>query len=69
MCPFPYWLPSAPQGPLRSFPHGFHRDSSQTDAPSVCSWNSPGKNTGAGCHPLLQGILTQGSVRPGSPIL
>ena len=25
------------------------------------SWNSPGKNTGAGCHALLQGIfLTQG---------
>ena len=27
-----------------------------------CSWNSPGKNTGVGCHSLLQGIfLTQGS--------
>ena len=26
------------------------------------SWNSPGKNTGVGCHSLLQGIfLTQGS--------
>ena len=26
-----------------------------------CPWNSPGKNTGAGCHFLLQGIiLTQG---------
>ena len=26
------------------------------------SWNSPGKNTGAGCHALLQGIFpTQGS--------
>ena len=25
------------------------------------SWDSPGKNTGAGCHALLQGIfLTQG---------
>ena len=22
-----------------------------------CSWNSPGKNTGVGCHALLQGIL------------
>ena len=28
----------------------------------LCSWNSPGKNTGVGCHSLLQGIfLTQGS--------
>ena len=27
-----------------------------------CLWNSPGKNTGVGCHPLFQGIfLTQGS--------
>ena len=27
----------------------------------MCPWNSPGKNTGAGCHALLQGIfLTQG---------
>ena len=27
-----------------------------------CSWDSPGKNTGVGCHVLLQGILpTQGS--------
>ena len=28
----------------------------------LCPWNSPGKNTGVGCHALLQGIfLTQGS--------
>ena len=28
----------------------------------LCPWDSPGKNTGAGCHALLQGIfLTQGS--------
>ena len=28
----------------------------------LCPWNSPGKNTGAGCHFLLQGIfLIQGS--------
>ena len=27
-----------------------------------CPWDSPGKNTGVGCHDLLQGIfLTQGS--------
>ena len=29
--------------------------------PTICPWNSPGKNTGVGCHSLLQGIfLTQG---------
>ena len=28
----------------------------------LCSWDSPGKNTGVGCHFLLQGIFpTQGS--------
>ena len=28
----------------------------------LCSWDSPGRNTGVGCHTLLQGIfLTQGS--------
>ena len=28
----------------------------------LCPWNSSGKNTGVGCHTLLQGILlTQGS--------
>ena len=28
----------------------------------LCSWNSPSKNTGVGCHYLLQGIFpTQGS--------
>ena len=29
----------------------------------LCPWNSPGKNTGVGCHFLLQGI------EPGSPVL
>ena len=29
----------------------------------LCPWDSPGKNTGVGCHSLLQGIFpTQGSV-------
>ena len=28
----------------------------------LCPWDSPGKNTGVGCHFLLQGVfLTQGS--------
>ena len=34
---------------------------------SLCPWNSPGQNTGVGCHSLLQGIFpTQGS-NPGFP--
>ena len=37
-------------------PHGLQ------PASLLCPWNCPGKNTGAGCHSLLQGIfLTQGS--------
>ena len=29
--------------------------------PSLCPWDSPGKNAGVGCHPFLQGIVpTQG---------
>ena len=33
----------------------------------LCPWNSPGKNTGADSHPLVQGIFpTQGS-NPGLP--
>ena len=31
----------------------------------LCPWDSPGKNTGVGCHFLLQRIfLTQGSIKP-----
>ena len=37
-------------------PHG------QWPARLLCPWNSPGKNTGVGCHALLQGIVSaQGS--------
>ena len=37
-------------------PHGLYT------ARLLCPWNSPGKNTGVGCHALFQGIsLTQGS--------
>ena len=39
-----------------SQPHGLQPSS------LLCSWNSPGKNTGVDCHALLQGIFpTQGS--------
>ena len=27
------------------------------DSMLLCPWDSPGKNTGVGCHPLLQGIF------------
>ena len=38
-----------------------------TVASLLCPWNSQGKNTGMGCHALLQGIfLTQG-IEPMSP--
>ena len=37
-------------------PHGLQ------PARLLCPWDFPGKNTGVGCHSLLQGIfLTQGS--------
>ena len=37
-------------------PHGWQ------PARLLCPWDSPGNNTGVGCHALLQGIfLTQGS--------
>ena len=34
----------------------------------LCPWDSPGKNTGVGCHFLLQGIPDPG-IQPGSPAL
>ena len=30
----------------------------------VCPWDSPGKNTGVGCHALLQGILPSQGLNP-----
>ena len=34
----------------------------EQQGPTLCPWNSPGRNTGVDCHALLQGIfLTQGS--------
>ena len=31
----------------------------------LCPWDSPGKNTGVGCHALLQGIFLTQSSNPG----
>ena len=30
----------------------------------LCPWNSPGKNTGVGCHSLLQGTLPNPGIKP-----
>ena len=36
----------------------------------LCHWDFPGKNTGVGCHFLLQGIFpTWVGIEPGSPVL
>ena len=41
-----------------------------TPAKLLCSWDSPGKNTGVDCHFLCQGIfLTQRSKSPMSPCI
>ena len=40
-------------------PHGL-----QPTGP-LCPWNSPGKNTGEGCHALLQGIFPIQGPNPG----
>ena len=32
-------------------------------------WDSPGKNTGVGCHFLLQGIFPDPGIKPRSPAL
>ena len=36
---------------------------------SSLPWDSPGKNTGVGCHALLQGNLPNSGIKPSSPIL
>ena len=34
-----------------------------------CRWDPPGKNTGVGCHALLQGIFPTRGIEPESPVL
>ena len=43
------------------WPHGLTR--------LLCPWDSPGMNTGVGCHVLLQGNLPKPGIEPGSPAL
>ena len=40
-------------------PHGLQ------PARLLCQWDSPGKNTGVGCHFLLQGIFLTQESNPG----
>ena len=40
-------------------PHGFQATR------LLCPWDSPGQNTGVGCHSLLQGIFLIQSLHPG----
>ena len=58
---------SAVQSYLTLQPHGLQ------PTRLLLPWDSPGKNTGVGCHFLLQGIFpTQGlnpGIQPGSPAL
>ena len=35
----------------------------------LCPWGSPGRNTGVGCHFLLQGIFPDPGIKPRSPAL
>ena len=35
----------------------------------LCPWNSPGKNTGVGCHSLLQGVFPIQALNPSLPHL
>ena len=37
--------------------------------PFLCPWDLPGKNTGVGCHLLLQGIFPDPGIEPASPAL
>ena len=41
------------------WPHGLY------PARLLCPWNSPGKNTGVGCHSLFQGIFPTQRSNPG----
>ena len=44
-------------------PHGLY------PARLLCPWDSPVRNTGVGCHALLQWIFLKPGIEPGSPAL
>ena len=46
-------------------PHGSMVANPQQPSRLLCPWNSPGKNTGVGCHSLLQRIFPTKGSNPG----
>ena len=46
-------------------PHGSMVATPQQPNRLLCQWNSPGKNTGVGCHSLLQGFFPTKGSTPG----
>ena len=54
---------------VKSVSHSVMSDSMQLHglepARLLCPWDSPGKNTGVGCHALLQGIFPTQGWKPG----
>ena len=57
-------LPAEHQGSPKGWellPHGLQ------STKLLCPWNYPGKNTGVGCHFLLQGIFLTQESDPGLP--
>ena len=61
-----YWEPES-----ESISHSVVSDSLRPHglqpARLFCPWNSPGKNTGGGCHALLQGIMAAQGSNSGLP--
>ena len=52
-----------------SVSHLVMSDSLQYHGLYLCSWDSPGKNTGVDCHFLLQRIFPEPGIEPRSPAL
>ena len=65
--PTPRALPAAAAKLLQSCPTLC--DPMDCSPPGSCPWDSPGENTGVGCHFLLQGIYSNLGIKPESPTL
>ena len=50
---------------MKSLSHVYLRPHGLQAARLLCPWDFPGKNTGMGCHFLLQGILLTQGLNPG----
>ena len=51
-----------------SFAQSYPTLSGLQPARFLCPWDFPGKNTGVGCHFLLQGDLPDPGIKPSSPV-